>query len=103
MGLKTSIRVKPKVTTLSDNPTQVSQFLTEQPDVLENQRKYSFEDMKTILQNWLNPETQEDEGDIISEKSDDFDGDSKTNYSLNKKESKADQFQKMFDDDDLPF
>ena len=103
MGLKTSIRVKPKVTTLSDNPTQVSQFLTEQPDVLENQRKYSFEDMKTILQNWLNPETQEDEGDIISEKSDDFDDESKTNYSLQKKESKADQFQKMFDDDDLPF
>jgi hypothetical protein len=38
-GLKTSIRVKPKTTPLSDNAALVEQFLTEQPSILEIQRK----------------------------------------------------------------
>lgn len=101
MGLKSSIRVKPKTSPLSNNPSEVNKFLTEQPDVLEVQRKYSFEDMKTILQNWLNPETEE-EGDIIDEKSEDFDDEPKTQYSLHKKESKSEKLDKLFSDD-LPF
>ena len=75
--------------------------------------KKDFESLKSILQNFLNPEDEEDE--IIAEVPSGFDNDvvaqPKSNYSLStKKDSKnpVDKFDELFsdedeDDDDLPF
>ena len=74
-GLKSSIRVKPKTTPLSTNKADIENWLENQPDVLEIQRKMDFDALKEVLQNWLAPkendevatETEED-GDLPWEK-----------------------------------
>ena len=124
-GLKSSIRIKPKTSPLSTNKAEIESFLTNQPDILELQRKMDFDKMKEILQNWLNPEDAaevevDDETDEVEETpakatsdlpwdNDDEDEEevkpvkksSKSNYELKTpaKKSKADKFDELFDDE----
>jgi hypothetical protein len=107
-GLKSSIRVKPKTSPLGSDKETIKMWLTEQPNVLELQRKTAFDDLKTILANFLNPEEEEtvavevdeDEDPIIAKAQEA----PKTNYSLKAapvaKVSKADKFDALFDDED---
>ena len=53
---QTSLRVKPKQTSLSDDNTLVEKWLEGQPELLKYYKRYSYEEMKTALQDWLNPE-----------------------------------------------
>ena len=112
-GLKSSIRVKPKTTPLSTNKADIENWLENQPDVLEIQRKMDFDALKEVLQNWLAPkendevatETEED-GDLPWEKDAKVAQESapKTNYTLKtdgkKPKSKADAFEELFEDED---
>ena len=107
-GLKSSIRVKPKTSPLGSDKETIKMWLTEQPNVLELQRKTAFDDLKTILANFLNPEEEEtvavevdeDEDPIIAKAKEE----PKTNYSLKAapvaKVSKADKFDALFDDEE---
>ena len=107
-GLKSSIRVKPKTSPLGSDKETIKMWLTEQPNVLELQRKTAFDDLKTILTNFLNPEVEEtvavevdeDEDPIIAKAQEA----PKTNYSLKAapvaKVSKADKFDALFDDEE---
>lgn len=45
-----------KVTTLSDNKTQLETWLKDQPEVFSYYKKYSFDEIKQFLTEWLNPE-----------------------------------------------
>ena len=114
-GLKSSIRIKPKTTPLSTDAAQVESFLNEQPNILEIQRKRTYDDLKEVLQNWLSPEEPE-EGSIIDDEDEasPFVEETPTTnaktYALKTpmapKASKADQFDSLFDeedDNDLPF
>ena len=111
-GLKSSIRIKPKTTPLSTDAAQVESFLNEQPNILEIQRKRTYDDLKEVLQNWLSPEEPE-EGSIIDDEDEaEVEETATTNakaYTLKQplapKASKADQFDSLFDEDDndLPF
>ena len=119
--LLSTITPKRKSSPLSDNADQIKGWLEDQNDILEMQGKYkkSYEDIKTLLATFINPEDAAAEGDVIKEKSSDFDkdttADAKSNYSLSKKDTKApvDKFDSLFDDkdgedddtesDDLPF
>ena len=114
-GLKSSIRIKPKTTPLSTDAAQVESFLNEQPNILEIQRKRTYDDLKEVLQNWLSPEEPE-EGSIIDDEDEvsPFVEETPTTnakaYTLKQplapKASKADQFDSLFedeDDNDLPF
>jgi hypothetical protein len=110
-GLKTSIRIKPKTTPLSADATLIGTFLSEQPSILEVQRKKNYDEIKEVLQNWLSPEEPE-EGSIIDDEEEveePVTANAKT-YALKTplapKASKADQFDSLFeeeDDNDLPF
>lgn len=102
---QSKVRVRTKVTPLSENSDQVKAWLTTQPDVLNLFKKHGYEDMKSALLEWLNPGESEDEtptpaASVVEEKP-------KTNYSLNSK-AKVD-VDKTFDDlfsdsnSDLPF
>jgi hypothetical protein len=51
----TTVRIKPKQTTLSDNNAQVDLWLKEQPNALEVQTQYDYEFIKKKLQEYLNP------------------------------------------------
>jgi len=109
-GLKSSIRIKPKTTSLSSDASLIQTFLKEQPVLLEIQRKMEFDALKEVLQNWLSPEDaageiDEDEEEAIVEVA------PVKAYALKTpmapKASKADQFDSLFEDEedsnDLPF
>jgi len=68
-GLKSSIRIKPKTSPLSTSKNDIELWLEEQPDILEIQNTYkmTFDKMKEMLQNFLNPEDASDEIDEVEE------------------------------------
>lgn len=77
---KCNLRVKPKTSSISEDGALVTKLLEDQPDIFAINRKYSFDDLKVILDKWLNPDedtetpiasaTEEEEDDINGE--DDF-------------------------------
>lgn len=112
-GFSLSLRPKPKQTPLSKDANEVKDWMANQPNLLEERFKYTYDKLKEELQKFIEGEEGE-EGEIVSEASSDFDGDTtevkddKKNFSLEnqgkKAESKANEFDKMFEgDDDLPF
>jgi len=115
-GIKCSIRVKPKTTVLSSDKSEIKSWLTEQPNVLELQKKNSYEDLKDILKRFLNPEEEEESEETVTvEDTKDEDPilakaeQPKSNYTLQAKPkvTKADKFDALFGDDedseDTPF
>jgi hypothetical protein len=76
-GIKCNIRVKPKTTPISEDAAVVEKVLNEQPDILGINKHYSFDELKDLLDKWLNPDSEEDtEAPIASkdeeEEEDDF-------------------------------
>ena len=51
----TTIRVKPATTKLHDDPTVVKELLDNQKEITELYSELSYAELKTILENWLNP------------------------------------------------
>lgn len=112
-GLKSTLRPKRKTTPLSEDVSQIEKWLEDQPDILEMQSKFkkSFDDLKLILTNFLNPEDAEEEGmepvkDTTGVNSD-LKSPKKSNYSLSTKKEVAkpvDKFDELFgEDEDAPF
>ena len=104
---KTSVGPSLKTTPLSSDETVVKDLLENQPNPMDVFKKFTFEEVKAGLQEFLSPDGEE--GDISSEPTVPFDGE-KNNYSLdtNKGKAKVDQFDDLFNDDkeekdDLPF
>ena len=109
---KSSVRVRLTTSPLSEDSSKVQEWLKTQPNPEELFKRYSFDEMKSALEKWLSPEDAADEGEIISEDSEDFDDDKpSSNFSLDTskvKQSKTDEFDSLFEDkkekvDDLPF
>ena len=51
----TTIRVKPAQTKLTDDATTIQQLLDNQKEITELYSELSYAELKTILENWLNP------------------------------------------------
>jgi len=62
--VKCALRPKPTTTPISDDAALLQKLLDEQPDILTINRRYNFDDLKAILQKFLNPE-EEAEVDVI--------------------------------------
>ena len=107
-GLKSSIRIKPKISPLSTVKTDVEKFLSEQPDILEIQRKTEFAKLKEILQNYLNPEegteessTEIEHNDIHDEVEIKEDIKPVENFKIKSpKKSKAEKFDALFNEEE---
>ena len=103
---RTTVSPSMKQSSLSNDAGEVESFLENQKNPLEVFKRYSFDEMKEALQEWLAPDEAE-EGDIIDDEKEPVAVASETNYTLKtpaKKESKADKFDELFEeDDDLPF
>lgn len=100
---KSSIRVKTKQTSLVENKEAAEKMLVEQPNPTELYKRYEFDEMKRLLQEWLNPEEAAPASTVEAEEEEVVQP-AKPNYALAPKESKADKFDSLFgDDDDLPF
>jgi hypothetical protein len=105
-----ALRIKPKTSTLSDDKNQVKNWLTEQPSVLELQKKASFEDVKGMLFNFLNPDAEEETTEESEVETPNVPNDlpwedeapAKSNYSAKAKTkaSKADKFDSVFEDEE---
>ena len=59
---KTTIRVKPNVTSLADDSNLLEKLLDEQPDIKELYNEPTFDEMKEHLSNFLNPSDNSDTG-----------------------------------------
>ena len=53
---QTKVRVRTKITPLSEDAKDVQKWLAEQPDAHSIFKKYSYEEMKDALLGWLHPE-----------------------------------------------
>ena len=72
-GVKCNIRVKPKTSAISEDAAVVEKALEEQPDILSINKHYSFDELKDLLDKWLNPDSEEDTDAPIASKSEDED------------------------------
>ena len=70
-GIKCTLLVKPKTTAISDNAEFVEKVLNEQPDILTINKRYSFDELKGLLDKWLNPEADTEHPIMSSETEDD--------------------------------
>ena len=52
---ETRIRVKPNVSLLHDTPATAAKLLDEQTDITDIYSELSYAELKTVLENWLNP------------------------------------------------
>ena len=113
-GFALSLRPKPKQTPLSKDASQVTTWLENQPKLLEERYKYTYEKLKEELQNFISG-GEEKEDTIVSEPASEFDNDnvetkaedkSKKAFSLatqgKPKKAKSEEFDSLFEDD-LPF
>ena len=64
---KTTIRVKPNVTALSDDSNLLQKLLDEQPELKELYSEPTFDELKSHLSNFLNPSDATDETSTESE------------------------------------
>jgi hypothetical protein len=64
--VKCAVRPKPKQTPITNDAALLQKLLDEQPDILSINRRYNFDDLKEILQKFLNPE-ESNEIDVIAE------------------------------------
>ena len=56
----TSVRIKPKMSELSDDNGKVTSWLKEQPNPIESYTKYDYDFVKKQLASWLDPDAAED-------------------------------------------
>ena len=64
---KTTIMPKVKETALADDKATMTSLLENQPNPMEVFKKYSYDEMKSALQEWLTPEEEYEEGAIIDD------------------------------------
>ncbi len=109
---KSSVRVRLKTTSLSEDASLVEKWTSEQPNPTDGLfKRYSFDEMKSALEKWLSPE--EDSEEVVAAPVAPSPPTSNNNFSLDttkSKQNKADAFDSMFDEgkkvnevDDLPF
>ena len=109
-GFGLSVRPKPKQTPLSSDASQIQTWLENQPILLEERYKYTYDKLKEELQNFI-AGGEEKEDDIISEPASGFEGDSQPKeekkFTLSTqgtpKKAKSEEFDSLFEDDGLPF
>ena len=63
----TTIRVKPAVSKLADSPETIQQLLEGQKEITELYQELSYAELKSVLENWLNPSAAAGSDDIIEE------------------------------------
>ena len=108
-GFGLSLRPKPKQTPLSDNADTIKTWLENQPILLEERFKYTYDKLKEELQNFISG-GEETEGSITSEPAVAFEAETpakeEKKFTLSTqgtpKKAKSEEFDSLFDDD-LPF
>jgi len=99
---KTSVRVRTKITPLSSNAQEVQEWLEKQPEPLAIFKKYTYDEMKEALLQWLNP--SEEAGETpqapapVKESTPEVVSAGAGKYSIAAKKNVDDEFDKLFND-----
>ena len=109
-GFALSLRPKPKQTPLSSDASQITTWLENQPILLEERYKYTYDKLKEELQTFISG-GEEKEDDIISEPAVGFESETpakeEKKFTLSTqgtpKKAKSEEFDSLFEDDGLPF
>jgi len=107
-GIKCTLRVKPKTSPVSSDATLVEKVLEDQPDILSINKHYSFDELKDLLDKFLNPDADEAVDSIDGNEGTDDEFEKEMNspvtpYSLDNskdKKSNASKFDKLFTEED---
>jgi hypothetical protein len=104
---KTTLSPALKISVLSEDKEEVKKFLEEQPDPLQIFKKFTFEEVKQALQDWLTPEeeTENPEEKVtepVEEVKETKPEPKKSSYSLkdNTKKNKSTEFDSLFDEEE---
>lgn len=105
---KTTIMPRTKQTPVSEDKNLVKKLLEEQPNPMDSFKKYSYDEIKQALQEWLNPEEEAEETDSSDEETETPTNDlpwekeekTVTKKVAPKKVTKAQKFDELFDDED---
>ena len=108
-GFALSLRPKPKQSQLSSDASQIQTWLDNQPILLEERYKYTYDKLKEELQTFISG-GEEKEDDIISEPAVGFESETpakeEKKFTLSTqgtpKKAKSEEFDSLFEDD-LPF
>ena len=60
----TTIRVKPSETPISDDATRAADFLENQTEITDLYSELSYDELKSVLEGWLNPTAEEGEESV---------------------------------------
>jgi hypothetical protein len=63
----TAIRIKPTQTKLSDDPAMIQSLLENQKNITELYSELSYAELKSVLENWLNPGSAVAEDEVVEE------------------------------------
>jgi len=63
----TAIRIKPTQTKLSDDAATMQSFLENQKNITELYSELSYAELKSVLENWLNPGSAVAEDEVVEE------------------------------------
>lgn len=92
---QSKVRVRTKTTALSDDASEVKKWLSDQPNPLTLFKKYSYDEMKAALLEWLNPEEAVEEKEEAVEA--EVKEEPKAAYKLSTKKSNVDEeFDELF-------
>ena len=58
---KTTVRVKPNQTTITDDATLLTSIMDNQSDLVELYNEPTYDELKEVLQNYLNPSDETEE------------------------------------------
>jgi len=63
----TTIRVKPNVTPLASEDTQIQNFMESQTNITDIYQELSYDELKSVLEGWLNPTAEEGEESVTEQ------------------------------------
>ena len=91
----TTIRVKPNQTPISSDETQMKNWVENQTDMKDIFQEMSYDELKEILQNWLNP-SDEDETQVVEETKTESKSTEKVSEDTTKVTNVSDAFDELF-------
>jgi hypothetical protein len=97
---KSSVRVRLKTSPLSQEPSQVEKWTSEQPNPETLFKRYSFDEMKSALEKWLSPEEEDGVDSTPPTPPTKIETQPTSNFSLDTsqvKQNKEDKFESLFD------
>jgi len=101
------LRIKPKTSPLSSDAELVQNWLENQTDVRTLNKKHSYDEIKKILEDYLNSKSENSNEVEESNEEEVPKVETPKFKTVPKKKSKADSFDELFEDgaapDDLPF